>query len=566
MKLTNLKLDYDSDKLGQQMKQEIEDILKENNKPNIDELAKSFYDDLDKYKFHFIFGNCYNTDKVDAYDFPISCFKTNKNWYVLVNYIDHMYDRGLMTELDGPFTYEQAKTCLLAERMHLPKLANKAILHSQKYQLNLNRYNDLEELDKYFGFDSSIKDSIDSFLINFAKFIKINLAESHKLYAINNEVHYCYYGYMNKQLCKIDEVLKYSKKPYIYSWTQTPVDDRHNPIGKTITKFRRHYDRLDTAQTVFALKVKKIIFDPIKRKLVKSDDKTKLELYLQWKYLNIAYEYEKVFGRKITFDLFCKIYWLNIDATKFKQIKTTNKNVKLTIEIIDLLDTQINKTSDNDKLKWMKTQYKIALSDLQNNQPISVELKDMVRQYLESYSDYKNPLLDKISELNKSLGLTNGELPVSAASTTNLDHLVRSFKKLKPSVNQDSDSKEKGLAIKNLIDKRLKEHGTSLKQLSKDSGDEYIFGEYKMTINCLGIFKLKDKWFTYAVDERHNEWFGGPYKDYGVIYAFAMKAGISDWFEDYKFDTKEKEIFINNQFNSVIDLKTYLANEGKKND
>lgn len=558
MKLTNLKLDYDSNTLGQQMKQEIEDILKENNKPNIDEIAKSFYTDLDKYKFHFIFGKCHDTDKVGAYDFPISCFKTNKNWYVLVNYIDHMYDRGLMTELDGPFTYEQAKVCLLAERMHLPKLANQAILHSHEYQLNLNRYHDLEELDKYFG--------IDNFLINFAKFIKIDLAKSHKLYATNDEVHYCYYGYMNKQLCKIDEVLKYSKKPYIYSWSQTPVDGQYNVIGKTVTKFRRHYDHLDTAQTVFALKVKKIIFDPIKRKLVKSNDETKLELYLQWKYLNIAYEYEKVFGRKITFDLFCKIYRLNIGATKFKQIKTTNKNIKLTMEIIDLLDKQIDKTSDNDKLKWMKTQYKIALNDLQNSQSISIELKDMDRQYLESYSDYENPLLDKISELNKSLGLINDETPVSAAPTTSLDHLIGFFKKLKPFANQDSDSKEKGLAIKNLIDKRLKEHGTSLRQLSKDSGDEYIFGEYKMTINCLGIFKLKNKWFIYTADERQNEWFNGPYTDCSIIYAFAMTAGISDWFEDYKFDTQEKEIFVNNHFNSLIDLKKYLASKEKKDD
>lgn len=87
-----------------------------------------------------------------------------------------------------------------------------------------------------------------------------------------------------------------------------------------------------------------------------------------------------------------------------------------------------------------------------------------------------------------------------------------------------------------------------------------------MTINCLGIFKLEDKWFTYAADERQNKWFGGPYTDYGVIYVFAMDAGISDWFEDYKFNTKEKEIFVNNHFNSLIDLKKYLASEGKKND
>lgn len=147
-----------------------------------------------------------------------------------------------------------------------------------------------------------------------------------------------------------------------------------------------------------------------------------------------------------------------------------------------------------------------------------------------------------------------------------MDHLIGFFKKLKPFANQDYDSKEKGLAIKNSIDKRLKEHGTSLKQISKDSGDEYIFGEYKMTINCLGIFKRKDKCFTYTADERQNECFGGPYTDYGVIYAFALEEGISDWFEDYKFNAKEKEIFVNNHFNRLIDLKKYLANEEKKND
>lgn len=167
------------------------------------------------------------------------------------------------------------------------------------------------------------------------------------------------------------------------------------------------------------------------------------------------------------------------------------------------------------------------------------------KEFLEKFTDKKSP-----------------EFTASAVDLINL------FEKLpvKDTATQDPDSKEKGLAIKNLIDKRLKEHGTSLKQLSKDSGDEYIFGEYKMTINCLGIFELKDKWFTYTADERQNEWFGGPYTYYGVIYAFAMKAGISDWFDDYEFNTKEKEIFIKNHFNSLINLKKYLANEEKKND
>lgn len=193
----------------------------------------------------------------------------------------------------------------------------------------------------------------------------------------------------------------------------------------------------------------------------------------------------------------------------------------------------------------------------------------------------QNILLKKYTQLSDSIfwpeivrycNLLNKECQIDLFAKLNknvdFDNLINLFKKLlvKDTAAQDPDSKEKGLAIENLIDKRLKEHGTSLKQLSKDSGDEYIFGEYKMTINCLGIFKLKDKWFTYVADERQNEGFNGPYTDRGVIYTFAMKAGISDWFEDYKFDTKEKEIFINNHFNSLIDLKKYLASEEKKND
>ena len=202
---------------------------------------------------------------------------------------------------------------------------------------------------------------------------------------------------------------------------------------------------------------------------------------------------------------------------------------------------------------------------------------------------YKNNLIDSMqdillkkhtqlsdsifwSEIVRYCKLLNKECQIDLFAKLNknvdFDNLINLFKKLpvKDTAAQDSDSKEKGLAIKNLIDKHLNEHGTSLKQLSKNSGDEYIFGEYKMTINCLGIFKLKDKWFTYTADERQNEWFGGPYTDCGVIYAFAMKEGISDWFEDYKFNTKEKEIFVNNHFNSLIDLKKYLASEEKKND
>lgn len=562
MKLTSLKLDYDSDKLSQRMKQEIEDILKENNKPSLAEIAKQ--KSIKPVHFQFIFGNYCDPSHLNQSDANVCVFKVSDNWFLEQNVFD-WNGSGVRPNIDGPFDYKLAKAFLIGKYLEMPDLIDSNIVKSAQYKLGYDRFGSFVKLNEYLNFDKNMQDLIEKYVVNLYDYIKSGLTTHNRLNVHDNVIKFTYYSYANNKRYRTSLIFDYHQKPYTCQWIQYHVDKKNFPLGNEAKGPLVKNNDLILMQRDYAVTIKDTLADAIRQKLIKSGDKARLELYTQWKRLNNMQEYEKVFKHRITFDEFCYFYSLDKKLAKLKQ-DNANKNIELVDKIISLLDKQIGETSDNDKLKWMKTQYKIALNDLQNSQSISVELKDMVRQYLESYSDYKNPLLDKISELNKSLGLANDETPVSAASTTSLDHLIGFSKKLKPSVNQDSDSKEKGLAIKNLIDKRLKEHGTNLKQLSKDSGDEYIFGEYKMTINCLGIFKLKDKWFTYTADERQNEWFNGPYTDCSIIYAFVLEEGIYDWFEDYKFNAKEKEIFVNNHFSSVIDLKKYLANEKKKND
>lgn len=562
MKLTNLELDYDSNKLGQQMKQEIEDILKENNKPSLAEIAKQ--KSIKPVHFQFIFGSYCDPSHLNQSDANVCVFKVSDNWFLEQNVFD-WNGSGVRPNIDGPFDYKLAIAFLISKYLEMPDLIDSNIVESAQYKLGYDRFGSFVKLNEYLNFDKNMQDLIEKYVANLYDYIKSGLTTHNRLNVHDNVIKFTYYSYANSKRYRTSLILDYHQKPYACQWIKYQIDKKNFLLGNETKGPLVKNNDLILMQRDYAVTIKDTLADTIRQKLIKSDDKAKLELYTQWKRLNNMQEYEKVFKHRITFDEFCYFYSLDKKLAELKQ-DNANKNIKLVDKIISLLDKQIGKTSDNDKLKWMRTQYKIALTDLQNNQPISVELKDMVRQYLESYSDYKNPLLDKISELNKSLGLTSDEAPVSAVSTISLDHLIGFFKKLKPFANQDYDSKEKGLAIKNLIDKRLKEHGTSLKQLSKNSGDEYIFGEYKMTINCLGIFKLKGKWFTYTADERQNEWFGGPYTDCGVIYAFAMEEGISDWFEDYKFNTREKDIFIHNHFNSLIDLKKYLANEEKRND
>ena len=142
----------------------------------------------------------------------------------------------------------------------------------------------------------------------------------------------------------------------------------------------------------------------------------------------------------------------------------------------------------------------------------------------------------------------------------NLDDLLKSLKNVETRPTSDPDSKEKSLKIKHVVEKRLARHSTSLEILERNSHETFVFGKYKAIGNCLGIFKLQDDWFIYSEDERGNNWFSGPFSYNGVIFAFALKVDIAEWFNDYKFNAKEEDIFVNNHFNSLHDLLDKTTN------
>lgn len=139
-----------------------------------------------------------------------------------------------------------------------------------------------------------------------------------------------------------------------------------------------------------------------------------------------------------------------------------------------------------------------------------------------------------------------------------LDEWIKSLKKIRMIPEIDSDSKEKGLEIKCTINKTLKEKKTSLKELEQKSGDKLEFGQYKFVPNSRGVFKLWNNWFFYSIDERGNKNIKGPFTYEGIIYVLVLKMGVADLFEKYTFNSKEKIIFLQNNFNSFKELKDFF--------
>ena len=140
-----------------------------------------------------------------------------------------------------------------------------------------------------------------------------------------------------------------------------------------------------------------------------------------------------------------------------------------------------------------------------------------------------------------------------------LDELLKSLKKIRMIPEMDFDSKEKGLEIKCTINKTLKEKKTSLKELEQKSRNKLEFGQYKFVPNSTGVFKLWNNWFLYSIDERGNKNIKGPFTYEGIIYVWALKIGVADSFEKYTFNSKEKNIFLQNNFNSFKELKDFFG-------
>lgn len=71
-----------------------------------------------------------------------------------------------------------------------------------------------------------------------------------------------------------------------------------------------------------------------------------------------------------------------------------------------------------------------------------------------------------------------------------------------------------------------------------------------------GCFQIKNMWFYYdGQDERGNIDFIGPFNDKAIIYAIAVKLYKTSLFSDYKFSEAEMDIFCDNHFSSIEEIK-----------
>lgn len=126
----------------------------------------------------------------------------------------------------------------------------------------------------------------------------------------------------------------------------------------------------------------------------------------------------------------------------------------------------------------------------------------------------------------------------------------------------DTDSKEKGLEIKSSIAKILKKNKINLASLESESGDKFEFGQYKFEANSIGMFKVRNQWFYYRIDERGRKYIIGPFTTKGVIYTWALDQNqvVFDLLNDkYSFDPKDNDMLLKSHlFNSLTELKTKL--------
>lgn len=126
----------------------------------------------------------------------------------------------------------------------------------------------------------------------------------------------------------------------------------------------------------------------------------------------------------------------------------------------------------------------------------------------------------------------------------------------------DIDSKEKGLEIKSSIAKILNKNDIDLASLESESGNKFEFGQYKFEANSIGMFKVRNQWFYYRIDERGRKYIIGPFTTKGAIYTWALDQNqvVFDLLNDkYSFDSKDNDMLLKSHlFNSLTELKTKL--------
>lgn len=99
---------------------------------------------------------------------------------------------------------------------------------------------------------------------------------------------------------------------------------------------------------------------------------------------------------------------------------------------------------------------------------------------------------------------------------------------------------------------------TILKKYKSDYDGNFYVGEFVEAPNTLGCFQRYKKWYLYEVDEKNSCTFTGPFSLNGIIYACALKLGISKELEEFRFENEEFSIFIHNHFRTFSEIDFYI--------
>lgn len=244
------KLDPDSDKLGKHMKQEIEQALKEKNKPNLDQLALQ---KSGRSLLQYQFGKYRDPALVQPDDRAICVFKAGDAWFI--EEVFSIYGDGTHTPLSGPFTYEQAKAYFLDYMLYdYPKLT------TAWYELGYRRFDNFNELDKYLALDKSVRRSINNYLKDLYKIVKPNLDKLADFKVGATGMWFvatrCFWSpsMSDKQEYQITYTFSYQKKPYIIQHELNYVNN--DVVSETAEeKFSTKYTDLTQAEQAFKEKL-----------------------------------------------------------------------------------------------------------------------------------------------------------------------------------------------------------------------------------------------------------------------------------------------------------------------
>lgn len=235
------RLDPDSDKLGKRMKQEIEQALKEKNKPNLDKLA------LQKSGLSLLqyqFGKYRDPALVQPDDWAICIFKTDNTWFV--EEVFSIYGDGTYTPLSGPFTYEQAKAYFLDYMLY-----DYSKLTTVWYELGYRRFDDFDELDKYLALNKSVRQSINAYLNNLCKLVKSNFDKLTDFKVGATGMYFEMPKVINQQKYQITYTFDYSKKPYTIKYEQSKIENNGFIYGKPVKQSSTQYTDLAQAEQAF---------------------------------------------------------------------------------------------------------------------------------------------------------------------------------------------------------------------------------------------------------------------------------------------------------------------------